>query len=153
MATPQPIDADQPNERLDGPSRRRRLLEGAGFVVVWVTLGYLFPGDDETYLLMGIPLTIAFQVAVRRRPLRELWVTDATRFSLDRRGLLFAAVFIAAPVYFGSTVLADGDWTLIGWYVAAVIGAVCVPHSRSERPPWLPCSNLPLCRWPSAAVA
>jgi hypothetical protein len=28
----------------------------------------------EVSLLVGIPLTVAFQLLVRRRPLRELWV-------------------------------------------------------------------------------
>jgi hypothetical protein len=47
---------------------------GLGFVAAWVGLGYLFPVSAEAYLLMGIPLTIAFQVLVRRRPVRELLV-------------------------------------------------------------------------------
>ncbi|MEO7943254.1 MAG: hypothetical protein ABIR34_07630 [Marmoricola sp.] len=34
-------------------SRRRRLVETFGFVAVWVALGFLLPGSDESYLLMG----------------------------------------------------------------------------------------------------
>ena len=82
-------------------ARPRRLLEGFGFVAVWVALGYLFPLNDETYLLMGIPLTVGFQILVRRRPLRELWVREASHFSLDKRGLLMAAVLVATPAYYG----------------------------------------------------
>jgi hypothetical protein len=57
-------------------SRPRRLVEGFAFIAAWVGLGYLFPGSAEAYLLMGIPLTTVFQVLVRRRPLRELWVRE-----------------------------------------------------------------------------
>lgn len=104
-------------------ARRRRLIEGVGFVVVWMALGYTFPGNDLVYLLMGVPLTIAFQVLVRRRPLRELWVRDATRFTLDNRGLVLAAVLLVAPVYFGAQALPGASGWLVGWYAAAIVGA------------------------------
>lgn len=105
-------------------ARRRRVLEGLGFVAVWVVLGYLVCPNDVTYLLLGIPLTIGFQILVRRRPLRELWARDATRFTLDKRGLVLAAVLVAAPVYYGIQALPGAHWWLIGWYFAAVVGAV-----------------------------
>jgi hypothetical protein len=105
-------------------ARRRRLLEGFGLVAVWVALGCLFPLNDETYLLMGIPRTIGFQLLVRRRPLCELWVRDATRFTLDKRGLLLAAVLVATPAYYGARALPGAHWWLIGWYLAGILGAV-----------------------------
>ena len=105
-------------------ARPRRLLEGFGFVAVWVALGYLFPLNDETYLLMGIPLTVGFQILVRRRPLRELWVREASHFSLDKCGLLMAAVLVATPAYYGARALPGAQWWLIGWYVAGFVGAV-----------------------------
>jgi membrane protease YdiL (CAAX protease family) len=104
-------------------ARRRRALEGLGFVGAWVALGYLFCPNDLAYLLLGVPLTIGFQTLVRRRPLRELWVQDATPFPLDRRGLVLAAVLVAAPAYFGLQAFPGADWSLIGWYIAAAIGA------------------------------
>ena len=105
-------------------ARRRRVLEGLGFVAVWVVLGYLFSCSDLTYLLMGVPLTVGFQCLVRRRPLRELWVRDSARSTLDRRGLVLAAVLVAAPAYYGVRALPGAHWSLTGWYVAAVAGAV-----------------------------
>ena len=98
------FDHPRPLDQTSRDARPRRLLEGFSFVAVWVTLGYLLPLNDETYLLMGIPLTIGFQLLVRRRPLRELWVRDATRFTLDKRGLVLAAVLVAAPAYYGARV-------------------------------------------------
>lgn len=115
------------HDRSTPPARdalRRRVLEGLGFIAVWVTLGYLFCPNDLTYLLLGVPLTIGFQTLVRRRPLRELWVRDATRFTLDRRGLVLAAVLVAAPAYYGVRALPGAHWWLTGWYIAAIVGAV-----------------------------
>lgn len=143
-APPTTHDRSAPSER-DG--RRRRILEGLGFVAAWVALGYLFCPNDLAYLLLGVPLTIGFQALVRRRPLRELWVRDAARFTLDRRGLVLAAALVAAPAYFGVRALPGADGWLTGWYVAAAVGAVgaafalrattpvAMLRSRRTRPP------------------
>lgn len=108
---------------------RRRLLEGVGFVAVWVALGFLLPGGDDVYLLVGIPLTVAFQVVVRRRPLRELWVRDGSRFGLDRGGVVLALLLALVPATFGFLALPDGDWPRVGWHVAAVGGAVAAAYA------------------------
>jgi hypothetical protein len=104
-------------------TRRRRLVEGFGFIAVWMGLGYLVPSNKEAYLLIGIPLTIGFQLLVRRRPLRELWVRDATTLTLGRRGLLLTSLFALAPVYYGIQALAEKEVWIIAWFVAAVAGA------------------------------
>jgi membrane protease YdiL (CAAX protease family) len=127
MSTITPTAASAAHDRSAPPTRdarRRRLLEGLGFVAVWVALGYLVCPNDLTYLLLGVPLTIGFQTLVRRRPLRALWVRDATRFTLDKRGLVLAAVLVAAPLYYGIQALPGAHWWLTGWYIAATVGAV-----------------------------
>jgi len=64
--------------------RSRRLAEGVAFVTAWVAIGFIFRLGDtfnrqSLYLVIGIPLTIVFQLFVRRRPLRELWVRNGPR--------------------------------------------------------------------------
>jgi hypothetical protein len=79
-----------------GPPREvsagRRLLEVLAFVAVWIGIGELITGgtgwslpgdakyvsnaDIQWYLVIGIPLVAGFQLFVRRRPLRDLWVRD-----------------------------------------------------------------------------
>ena len=44
-------------------SRRRRVIEAVAFVAMWVAAGYLFDLSSNAYLLLGIPLTAAFQTA------------------------------------------------------------------------------------------
>jgi membrane protease YdiL (CAAX protease family) len=100
------------------------VLEGVAFVAVWVAAGYLLPIGNNGYLLLGIPLTLGFQVLVRRRPIRELFAGTTTRFALGKRGMAMAAVLAVVPGYHAVQTLAGGDWTVLGWYLAAMAGAV-----------------------------
>jgi len=113
-----------PAAPLPGGTRRRRYVEAGVFVAVWVTAGYLLPLSSNGYLLLGIPLTFAFQLFVRRRPLRELFAVNTTRFTLDRRGVMLAAALAIVPGWFAVRALTQGDWVTAGWYVAATAGAV-----------------------------
>lgn len=104
-------------------SRRRRIAEATAFIGLWVAAGYLLPVSTNGYLLLGIPLTVAFQVLVRRRPLRELFAAGTARFSLDRSGLALAASLAVVPAIFAIRAVPGGDWASTGWYLAATIGA------------------------------
>lgn len=78
-----------------GPPREvghgQRLLEVLAFWAVWVGIGeaitgagwelagdaeYVSSADISWYLVIGIPLVAVFQLWVRRRPIRDLWVRD-----------------------------------------------------------------------------
>lgn len=109
----------------DRPDRRsvRRYAEAAVFVAVWVALGYLLPASAEGYLLLGIPLTVIFQLLVRRRPLRELWVRGAARFRLGRGGVALACGLALVPASYGIQSVAGRDWVLVAWWAAAAGGA------------------------------
>lgn len=110
-------------------SRRRRTIEAVAFVAIWVAAGYLLPISSNAYLLLGIPLTVGFQVLVRHRPIRELFAANTTRFTLGRRGLAAAAALALVPAYFAVQAVARADWTLVGWYLAAVAGAFLAAFS------------------------
>lgn len=139
--------ATQPGSqvRLATP-RRRRTIEVVAFVGVWVAAGYLLPLSSNAYLLLGIPLTLGFQVLVRRRPVRELFAGNATRFSLGTRGLTVGAALALVPSYFAVQAVGGGDWTLVGWYLAAVAGAFLAAFSlqSSSVPAVLRSAMLPI---------
>jgi len=80
-------------------SRLRRMLETTGIVAAWVALGIGLHLSVRAYLLLGIPLTAAFQWGVRGKPLRALWVRDAVPFRLDAAGWIIAALLAIVPVY------------------------------------------------------
>lgn len=106
-------------------SPQRRAVDAGAFVAVWVAAGYLLALDSNGYLLLGIPLTVAFQVLVRRRPVRELFVVGTDRFRLDRPGVLLAVALAVVPGTHAVRSLADHDRVTAGWYLAAVAGAAC----------------------------
>jgi len=80
-------------------NRLRRVLETTGIVAIWVALGIGLHLGVRAYLLLGIPLTAAFQWGVRREPLRALWLHDAVPFHLDAAGWIIAVLLAIAPAY------------------------------------------------------
>ena len=119
-----------------GRSSRRRTVEAVAFVGVWMMAGYLLQLSSDAYLLLGITLTISFQVLVRRRPLRELFARTMTRFSLDRKGFALAAGLALVPGYFAARALLDSDWTQFGWYLAAIAGAFAAAFALRAGSIW-----------------
>ena len=87
--------------------------------------GWVTHADPNSYLLMGVPLTIAFQWWVARRPLHTLWVRDAPRFHLDARGFALAVAFAFVPAYRLVEGIIAGRRDLVGmaWLLCAIVGA------------------------------
>jgi membrane protease YdiL (CAAX protease family) len=110
-------------------SRRRRVTEAVAFVATWMAAGHLLQLSSNAYLLLGIPLTFAFQLGVRRRPLRELFAGGTPRFALDRNGVAMGTVLAVTPGYYATEALTAGDWTTLGWYLAAIAGAFAAAFS------------------------
>jgi membrane protease YdiL (CAAX protease family) len=73
-------------------ARLRRIVEVVVFVALWMGIGLRFRLDANAYLLLGIPLTAFFQLAVRRKPIRALWVRSAPAFCWD--GRMFIALLV-----------------------------------------------------------
>ena len=109
-------------------------MEAVAFVAVWVTAGYTLSLSSNVYLLLGVPLTAAFQLVVRRRPLRELFAPATTRFALTKRGAAIAAVLAVVPGYYAIGALMAHDWSGLGWYLAAMAGAVAAAFSLRASP-------------------
>lgn len=115
-------------------ARVHRVVDVGAFVAAWVGLGYLFHLGSEAYLLVGIPLTIAFQVLVRRRPVRELLVrrsgpgvVPSTR--PDLRAVAVAALLALAPLVWGLQAARSEDPWIVAWYAAAVVGAAAAAYA------------------------
>lgn len=90
----------------------------------YMALGFAFDLGADAYLLLGIPITIGFQVLVVRRPLRALWLRDAPALSLTRRSVLAVIAVALAPAVVAIGGLRDGDPVLALYGLAAIVGAV-----------------------------
>jgi hypothetical protein len=110
-------------------SRARRAAEVAAFTAVWIGLGIGLNLDPNAYLLLGIPLTVAFQLGVRRRPLRELWVRDGGPFRLGRHGRLVAAALAVLPVIGLVVAIVQQAWIPAAWMAVCLPGAAAAGYA------------------------
>lgn len=90
----------------------------------YIALGLAFRLGAEAYLLLGIPITIAFQVLVVRRPLRSLWLRQAPPMTFTRRSIVAIVVLAIAPAIVAVGGIRDGDLASAGWGLASMVGAV-----------------------------
>ncbi|MBS2032498.1 MAG: CPBP family intramembrane metalloprotease [Deltaproteobacteria bacterium] len=100
----------------------RRVLEVFGFWAIWVALGFALHLGGEAYLLAGVPLTIAFQLLVRRRPLGELWIRGGP-LRFDAMSLGLGVGFAVLPMLAIVKALRGHAWLGAAWGVCALIGA------------------------------
>ena len=110
----------------DAPSasRARRFLEGTAAVALWMTLGLVLHLSAYGYLLLGIPITLAFQRYIRKAPLRAMWVRDAPPFQLRAGGVAIAIGLMIVPlVDLVNLLRSRASWGHDGWNVAALAGA------------------------------
>ena len=117
-------------------SRARRWSEAVALLAIWLAAGFVLRLGDAGYLLLGIPLSVAFQLLVRREPLRAAWVRSAPSLILDRYLVVAATLFAIAPsvsLYFNvrSHAWMAASWSLVG--VGGALGAAyAVRHARRE---------------------
>lgn len=62
-----------------------------------MVIGWLFHLDANSYLVVGVPLVVVFQLFVRKQPLAKLWVRDAARFRLGVFGIILALALTILP--------------------------------------------------------
>jgi membrane protease YdiL (CAAX protease family) len=73
---------------------------------------------------------ILFQLFVRKRPIHQLWLRDATTFQLDKWGMLIAACLMIYPCIRLVSQIIHKEWnSAILWNAAAIIGAVAAAYS------------------------
>jgi membrane protease YdiL (CAAX protease family) len=90
----------------------------------YMALGFAFRLGAEAYLLLGIPITIGFQILVVRRPLRSLWLRQAPPMTFTPRSMVAIVVLAIAPAVVAAGGVRDGDLAMVGWGLAAMVGAV-----------------------------
>jgi membrane protease YdiL (CAAX protease family) len=112
------------SQRPSESGRIRRSVEAIAFVAIWVAAGELLSLSPNAYLLFGIPLTAGFQLLVRRRPIKELWVRYGPDLSLRTVSLKLAIPLAIVPFVSLVKDVAEGrglDLYLYG--LAAIVGA------------------------------
>jgi CubicO group peptidase (beta-lactamase class C family) len=115
-----------------GAGRSRRIVGGVVFVALWAVASRVLGMGVIGALLLGVVLTIGFQIAVARRPLRALWARDATTFARNRRGkVLVAAVLLGVPAW--ALLRTIPTWLNDGWAVLLLTAAMVVTYLLLRR--------------------
>ncbi len=95
----------------------------AAAVGLEIAIGFHFRLDANAYLVIGMPVTLLFQLFVARRPLRELWLLKGQEMKWDIWTTLLFAVFLIGP---GQAIILGfrrGSWATAVYGFAAIIGA------------------------------
>jgi Type II CAAX prenyl endopeptidase Rce1-like len=90
--------AQPPSISAPATSRVRRTIGTVAVVAIWIALGIGLHLSVRAYLLVGIPLTAAFQWGIRREPLRALWLRDPVGARFDARAWIIAAFLVLVPL-------------------------------------------------------
>jgi hypothetical protein len=97
------------------------------FVGVWMAIGWLFHLAANSYLVVGVPLVVAFQILVRKEPLVTLWIRDTDRFRLNGLGMILGLGLAVLPTVRMIQPLRSASWLShspeILWYVCCIVGA------------------------------
>jgi membrane protease YdiL (CAAX protease family) len=109
--------------------RVSRAVVGTLVIGAWMALGFAFGLSADAYLLVGIPITIGFQVVVVRRPLRALWVRSAPPLAFTPRWAMLVLVVAVAPAAIAAGAVRDGNLVLVGYGLAGIVGAVGAVYS------------------------
>jgi membrane protease YdiL (CAAX protease family) len=105
--------------------RLRRVFACLLFVGIWMAFGPIIHGDSNMYLMLGIPLTILFQLYVARQPLQDLWLRSGARIALTGRLFAMAAVLIIWPAYSAIRMIQlHSPLPIVAWMVCCVAGAL-----------------------------
>jgi membrane protease YdiL (CAAX protease family) len=111
-----------------------RYLQTILLMVVYISLGFLLKLEAVSYLLLGIPLTLIFQLLIVRQPLHKLWLRDNKKFHLSKLGWTISLFIIAFPIYKTIELATNDKLTLLnlGYYSAAILGSFGVGYCYSS---------------------
>jgi membrane protease YdiL (CAAX protease family) len=101
-----------------------RFALAAVAVGFYIGLGFLIRPDANTYLLLGMPITVAFQLAIARRPLRELWLRRGQASRFDRWSWMLLLIFLVGPVVIMWLGVEGTSLPIIVYGAASMLGAV-----------------------------
>ena len=114
----------------------RRWVEALAFVGVWMAAGLLLDMSTYAYLLFGIPLTVGFQLFVRKRPIEDLWVRGGPGLSLRRVSLKLAILAILLAImpfiYLVINVVRGQGLDFIFYLLAAIVGAGAAAYALGQ---------------------
>jgi membrane protease YdiL (CAAX protease family) len=111
-----------------------RYIQTLVFVAVYIALGFIFKLGTLSYLVIGIPLTLLFQLLVVKKPLHQLWLRDETSFNFNRKAWFISVCFLVFPVYRLIDLIEKNQITADKalYYLACMLGAFGAGYCYSK---------------------
>ncbi len=121
----------------------RRCALTTTVVSLWMAAGFLLHLDALPYMFMGVPIALAMQRFVCRRPLLELWVFHRHPLRLGRKFAVITALAAIVPLLCTARALTHGvllpelAWEVLSVFGAVGIGvAICAQRLSALRGLW-----------------
>jgi CubicO group peptidase (beta-lactamase class C family) len=135
---PPPLSSKQPppsgSRATVGRRRMVQVAAGIALVALWLVSGYLLGLGFLDLVLLAVLLLAAFQILVRRRPLRTLLVRDTASFAHGWAGkLLVAAVLVAIPTTMVLLSLRGGRYADDSWKALLILVVLAGSYLATRR--------------------
>jgi len=130
---PQGPEGGESHSSVTHTSQLRRALEATAFLGAWMVIGFVLKLDPNSYLLLGLPITVVFQLLVRKAPLRALWVRKAPPLDIGKlkpaAQLVALAFAIANMVILYEYYFATHSWILVLYELVAILGTIPLAYA------------------------
>ena len=114
-------------------SQSYRMLEATALLGIWMLVGFWLKLDANSYLLLGLPITVVFQLLIRKAPLRDLWVRNGPPLHISQLkpiAKLVALIFAAANVLLTyEYYVATHNWIFVLYELVAILGTIPMAYS------------------------
>jgi membrane protease YdiL (CAAX protease family) len=104
------------------------------FTFVYIGLGFLFKLDPNEYLLLGVPLGLAFQLFVRKKSIQSAWVRTDEKFNFNKNALLYSALLSIYPLYRMFKIISKDELNLTSllYNLCIIVGAFGCGYAISK---------------------
>ena len=103
-----------------------RYVQAFLFVATYIGLGFILKLNPNAYLLIGIPMVVAFQLFICKKPIHAMWVREGIKFHLNKWALMIAIGLSVLPIKMIVSMIVKNQFNSIGfiYLTATVVGAL-----------------------------
>jgi membrane protease YdiL (CAAX protease family) len=104
------------------------------FIVIYIGLGFILKLDPNQYLLLGIPLSVLFQIFIRKKGIHNAWVRTDEKFKINKNALFYSVILCIYPLYSTFKVLKtkEPDIIILLYHLCMLIGSFACGYAISK---------------------
>lgn len=101
-------------------------------MAIWAAIGFILHLDSNQYLILGIPMTVCFQLFVRKQPLRFLWLRGPHEPGFERTAWPIALVLAVSPLIATAHAVRSGNQIVALWGACATAGSIAAAFALTQ---------------------